>query len=131
MSMTLRWVCTAPKYKGKLDTYLWQPFRKPPPFTYVRIFISNLEDPRNLRMLLLFQKKDSRTSFQESYAQLRDFTSDVTWYPALDGLFAIIIAYKQALKKTSEFLRQASNQIMALVRPFSLTLIKSSHTDLW
>ena len=69
-------------------------------------------------------------SFQESYAQLRDFTGGVTWYPALEGLFAILAAYKQALRKSSEFLRQASNQIKALVRPYSLTLMGISHTDL-
>ena len=130
ISITLRWVCTAPKYKGKIDAYIWQPFRKPPPFAYVQIFVSNLEDPRNLRMLLLFQNKDSRTSFQESYAQSRDFTGGVTWSPTLDGLFAIKIAYKHALREISEFLRQASKQIIALVRPLNLTLMRPSHTDL-
>ena len=129
MSITLRWVGTAPKYKGKLDTYIWQPFRKPPPFAYVKIVVSNLEDPRNLRMLLLFQEKDSRTSFQKSYAESRDFTGGVTWSPALDGLCAIIIVYRHALRETSAFLRQASKQILALVRPLNLTLMKPSDTD--
>ena len=124
MSMTLRWAYTAPKYKGKLDTCIWQPFRKPPPFAYVKIFVANLRDPRNLRMLLLFHGKDSRTSFQKRYAQSRDFTGRVTWSPALDGLLAIFAAYEQALRETSEFLRQASKQIMALVSPFNLSLMR-------
>ena len=129
MSLTLRWACTAPKYKGKLDTYIWQPFRNPPPFAYVKIFVSNREDPRNLRILLLFQNRDSRTSFQKSYAEKQTFAGHATWSSALDGASAIIVAYKHALREMSGFLRQASKQIMALVRPLNITLTRSSDTD--
>ena len=122
-------MCTAPKYKGKLNTYITQPFRKPPPFAYVKIFVSNLEDPRNLRILLLFHEKHSRTSFQKSHAQIRDFLGLLPWSPALDGLFAIIVSYKQTLREISEFLRQASKHIMALVSPRDLTLMRPSDAD--
>ena len=127
--MTLRWMCTAPRYKRKLNTYISQPSRKPPPFTYVRIFVSNLEDPRNLRMLLLFHEKHSRMSFQKSHAQIRDFLGPLPWSPAFDGLFAIIVSYKQTLRDMSEFLMQASKQIMALVSPRDLKLIRPSDAD--
>ena len=128
MSLTLRWACTAPEYRGKVHTYIWQPFRKPPPFAYVKIFVWNREDRQKLRILLLFHKRDSRTSFQESYApiSMRHLTDGVNWSPASEGLSAIIIAYRQALRETSEFLRQASTHIMALVRPLNLTLIRRS-----
>ncbi|KAK0516506.1 hypothetical protein JMJ35_001109 [Cladonia borealis] len=116
MSLTLRWACTVPKYKGKLATYIWQPFRKSPPFAYVTIFVSNRENPRNLRIVLLFQNRDSRTSFQKNYGESQTFGGGATWFPALDGASAIIVAYKHVLKETSEFLRQASKQIMALFR---------------
>ena len=122
LSLTLRWACTAPKYKGELDTYLWQPFRRPPPFAYAKIFVSNREDPRNLRILLLFRNTDSDRSFRGSYAQTQHRGDVATWVPALDGGRAIIVAYKNALKETSGFLKQASKQIMALVRPLNLTL---------
>ena len=119
--MTLRWACTAPKYKGRINTYIWQPFRKSPPFAYVKIFVSNREDPRNLRILLHFHDKDSRTSFQKSYGEPQTFAGGAIWYPALDGASAIIVAYKHVLRETSGFLGQASKQIMALVRPLDLT----------
>ena len=131
MSLTLRWACIAPKSKGKLDTYIWQPFRKPPPFAYVKIFVSNREDPRNLRMRLLFYKRDSLTSFQQSYAPMYmpPSADGVNWSPASEGLSAIVVVYRLALRETFEFLRQASRQIMALVRQLNLTLMEGSDTD--
>ena len=120
VSLTLRWACTAPKYKGKLDTYIWQPFRRPPPFAYVKIFVSNRENPRKLRVLLLFRNTDSDRSFRGSYAQTQHLGDGATWVPALDAGRAIIVVYKNALKETSGFLWQASEQIVALVRPLDL-----------
>ena len=122
VSLTLRWPFTAPKYKGEFDTYIWQPFRRPPPFAYVKIFISNRETPRNLRILLLFQNAGSDRSFRASYAETQHLGDRATWAPALDGGRAIIVAFKNALEDTSRFLRQASEQIMALVRSLNLTL---------
>ncbi len=80
-------------------------------------------------MLLLFQNKDSHTSFQDCYA-LNPLPRSGSWFPALDGTFAIIVAHKYAQKETSEFLRQASKEIMTLVRPLNLTLTIPSDTDL-
>lgn len=120
ISLTLRWACKAPKYKGNLYTYIWQPFRRPPPFAYVKMFVSNLGNPRNFRLLLLFRNTDSDRSFRGSHAQSQHLGDGATWVPALDGGRAIIVAYKNALKETSGFLTQASEQIMALVRPLNL-----------
>ena len=130
MSLTLRWGCIAPKYKGRLDTYIWRPFRKPPPCAYVKIFVSNWEDIRNLRILFLFQNKDSHASFYKKYIQPQPVVSGATWFPALDAASAIIVAYKHALGETSEFLRQASKQIIALVRSINSTSTIPADTDL-
>ena len=81
-------------------------------------------------MLLLFQDKVSHTSFQDSFAQQRPIPPGETWFPASDAALAIIIAYENAQKETSEFLRQASKEIIALVRPLNLTLTIPSDTDL-
>ena len=130
MSLTLRWARIALKYKDKHDTYIWQPFRKSPTCAYVKISVSNREDPRNLRILLLFQNKNSRTSFQESYAEPQTFSDGASWSLALDGALAITFAYKHTLRETSGFLRQTSKQIMALVRLLNFALTTLSDTDL-
>lgn len=60
----LHWQSNPPKYRGDFDTYIWQPYRKPPPFSYVRFYIIKPEVPRNLNVLLLFNDTRSLCTFR-------------------------------------------------------------------
>ena len=117
ISFSLRWQSNAPKYKGDLDTYVWQRFRKPPPFIYVRIFVLNRDVPQNLRALLVFESIRSLEEFKSLHHNTLpsyQLCSDrVLPHIALIDTFKA--AYGVVLSDTIEFLKESTKQLTNLV----------------
>ena len=114
--MTVCWQSTAPRYYSDLDTYIWQPFRSPPPFTYAKIFLLQNENAlRNPRVVLLFRHKSSLKSFRKKFhSSSEELSRD--WLPMKDLMRAISALYDLAIADTLSFLRETSRDIHDLVR---------------
>ena len=118
--LTLRWQDTAPVYRSDLNTYVGQPFREPPPFTYVTIFMLNKGEPRNLRVLLLFQSRLSLDAIRSVFVKRCFEMISECWLPVVRVVSTVIAAFQVALYEIISFLKQVSKQIVVLVRSFGL-----------
>lgn len=117
LNMTVCWQSRAPKYYSDLNTYIWQPFKFPPPFTYAKIFILNKDLARNPRVVLLFQQKSSLRSFRKKFHTGSEEPSDNSnWVPAKDLTRAIASIYSVAIADTLTFLEETSRDVHSLVR---------------
>ena len=117
--MTVCWQSTAttPKYKSDLDTYIWQPFRNPSPFTYAKIFVLHKDPTRNPRVVLLFQEKRSLHSFRKKFHSSSEQPPDNSnWVPTKDLTRAIASIYNVAIADTLRFLKETTRDIHSLVR---------------
>ena len=115
--MTVCWQSEAPKYKSDLNTYIWQPYKNPPPFTYAKVFILHKDLARNPRVVLLFQKNRSLHSFLKKFHSRSQEPSDNSnWVPTKDLTHAIASIYSVAIADTMKFLNQTFRDVHSLVR---------------
>ena len=113
----LRWQSDVPKYSGDLDTYIWQRFRRPPSFAWIRIVIIDIDNLRNLRLLLLYKKSRSLEGFCSKIeaGKVYDGTSN-PWTPTIAMMDTLSITFGVFLSDMIVFLREASKQISEMVR---------------
>ena len=113
---TLYWQSRPSAYSG-LYTYIWQPYREPPPYDYVKIHIAYNETPRNLRMILLFKNTRSFHSFRKLHEDLtKQRDADEAWSPVTEMVKAVFTVYQMILSDMSTFLQLSSNEVARLVR---------------
>ena len=116
LDFSLRWQHRAPEYRGDLDTYIWQNFRKPPSAVYVKIFILNRGEPQNMRVLLQFKNNRILNSFRSRHKALpRPAVSSNLDLPAVELLDTFGIAYNVVLSDMINFLNELSEQTSKLV----------------
>lgn len=117
--MTVCWQSRAPKYYSDLDTYIWQPFKNPPPFTYAKIFVLHKDLVRNPRVVLLFQQNRSLRSFRKKFhSSSEEASNNSNWVPTKDLTRAIASIYSVAIADTMKFLKETSRDVHSLVRFF-------------
>ena len=114
----LYWQSQPPGYSGDIDIYIWQPYRKPPPFNYVKLHIVDDETSRNMKMLLLFNDSRSLCAFRTLHQELtkRRDTSEI-WSPDVELVRSISAVVETMLLDMAEFLQYSSKEVTTLVRP--------------
>lgn len=113
---TLYWQSKAPRYSGDLDTYIWQPYRKPPPFTFVKLHIVNTETPQNLRMILLFKETRSLCDFRNRHQSIaRQQVATEAWSSVTELARSILAVFETILSDMVDFLQCTSKEITRLV----------------
>ncbi|KAF6227877.1 hypothetical protein HO133_007605 [Letharia lupina] len=112
---TLYWQSKAPRYSGDLDTYIWQPYRKPPPFTFVKLHIVNTETPQNLRMILLFKETRSLCDFRNRHQSVaRQQVATEAWSSVTELARSILAVCETILSDMVDFLQCTSKEITRL-----------------
>ena len=117
---TLYWQSGSPKHSGDFDTYIWQRYRKPPPFEFVKFHITAKNRPRSLKMILLFHDKRSlgafRTQHQEHISQrLSTRVAGEAWSPAAELVTSTSALFRLVLSEMVQFLRSCSKEVTRLV----------------
>ncbi len=113
---TLYWQSKSPKYNGDFDIYIWQPYRKPPPFDYVKVHIVNKETTRNLKMLLLFNEARSLWAFRSRHQQCTpQRAADEAWPPSTELVTSISAVLETIISDMVEFLQCCSKEVTRLV----------------
>ncbi|KAL2046149.1 hypothetical protein N7G274_001596 [Stereocaulon virgatum] len=110
IDLTICWQCLVPRFKSDLDTYLRQPFRTPPTFHYVKIYVLNLGAPRNLRACLLFDDPRSLDSFRQNMTNSSNMVSE-SWHSSHRLIHAILTAKSTALSDMMYFLQEANREV--------------------
>ena len=113
---TLYWQSKALRYSGDLDTYIWQPYRKPPPFTFVKLHIVNTETPQKLRMILLFNETRSLCDFRNRHQSVAgQQVATEAWSSVTELARSILAVYETILSDMVDFLQCTSKEITRLV----------------
>ena len=113
-NFVLYWQSQTPS--GDFDTYIWQPYRKPPPFSYVKFHIINTESPRNLKMILLFNDTRSLCAFRTRHQELtRQRVPDEAWSPITELIRSISAISTTMLSDTVGFMQCCSKEVNRLV----------------
>ena len=113
----LCWQSNHPRYKGDLDTYIWQPHRKPPPFNYVKFHVINRNTPQNLKMILLFNNTRSLCAFRAKHRELTEHrTADEVWSPVIELVRSMLVLFQTISTDMVVFLQGSSKEVTRLVR---------------
>ncbi len=113
---TLYWQSKSPKYSGDFDIYIWQPYRKPPPFDYVKVHIVNKETTRNLKMLLLFNEARSLCAFRSRHQECTPHrAADEAWSTSTELVRSISAVLETIISDMVEFLQCCSKEVTRLV----------------
>lgn len=111
---TIHWQYKVAKYKGDLDTYIWQPHARPPPFCHASLFIHTRGLLGVPRAAILFSATRSMKVFRRQYDLTYARFSCVQ--PSAIGLLHTIHAvYSVALAETKMFLQYVSRQVFDMV----------------
>ena len=120
LKLTICWQPLAPRFGSDLDTYLRQPFRRPPSFHYVKMYIFNLDTPRNVRAFLLFDDTTSLASFRQNVGRQNiEHASSITresWHSTKELLYSVESACAIALSAMAQFIQEANHVVFTLVR---------------
>lgn len=116
-SATLYWQSKGPEFKKDLDTYIWQPYRKPPPFNYVKFYFFKNETLQNCRMILRFNDACSLCAFRSLHQEhTKQRVAGESWSPVSELVMSISALFQMIVSDTNEFLRCCSREITRLVR---------------
>ena len=114
---TLHWQSKAPRYKNDFDIYIWQPYRKPPLFSYVRFHIFNTEAPRALKMLVFFSGTQSLCAFRSQHQKLAPQRSaNDVWSPVDEYMRSLSAVFNTIISDMVEFLRSSLKEMTRVVR---------------
>ena len=123
---TFCWQSEAPTYKGGINTYIWQPYCKHPPFSYVKLNIFSTETTRNMKMLLLFSDTRSLCAFRARHQEVAgQRVASETWSPVTELATSILTIFKMILLATVEFLQSSSKELTRLVSSSSTRFMSS------
>lgn len=113
---TFCWQSEAPTYKGDINTYIWQPYCKHPPFSYVKLNIFSTETTRDLKILLLFSDTRSLCAFRVRHQEVAgQRVASESWSPVTELATSILTIFKMILSATVEFLQSSSKELTRLV----------------
>ncbi|KAL6718519.1 hypothetical protein ACLMJK_004611 [Lecanora helva] len=106
---TVRWQFKVTKYKNDLETYIWQPHSRPPPFLYAHVSVCTINQACP-RVLLLFSTIRSLGAFRHEYdSPATQFPDNL---PTAYGLLRVLHAiYKVAISETQAFLDDISRHV--------------------
>ena len=63
---SMLWQFQSPDFSSDIDTYIWQPYRKPPPYSFVKIYILKNTSTDELCAFFLFDSIQSLQGFRFS-----------------------------------------------------------------
>lgn len=119
LTWTLKWQSVTPagdslRYRNEIESYIWQPFCKPPSPTYVKIFVFNKAAPSNIRVVLFFGSIKSLETFRQERTACADIFNG-TEKVAFRLAHQIYGAYRVALSDMMAFLQMMADEIFAMI----------------
>ena len=124
ISRRLVWLAKAPEYKGRLRTYIFQPFTEPPEVCSAEIVIGGKgTNSRDILILLNLDCSSKRWSEDYDDPSLDWYSettnADITW----DILRSIRVLCSYVIKDSEKFAQSMDESIEDMVKSASLTYV--------